>query len=265
MARLPALFLAHGSPAIALEQDAYTRTLERLGRELPRPRAVAIVSAHWEAPGPVRVNAVARPAPIYDFGGFPQELYRLTYPAPGDPALAAEIARLLTDAGVSATLERSRGWDHGVWIPLRLLYPEADVPIVQISLPVPRGPEELLAAGAALAPLREQEALLVGSGGLVHNLRRLRFDDKDAPPEPWASEFDAWARERIHALEWEKLARYRGLAPHADLAAPTPEHIDPVFAVVGSARDGERASDVFEGFHYGTLSMRSFAIGNSRS
>lgn len=256
----PAIFVAHGSPAVALEEDGYTRALARFAQEIPRPRAIVVVSAHGEAPDPVRVTAGARPSLVYDFGGFPADLYRLTYPAPGEPALAAEIVALLADRGMPAVLDHDRGWDHGAWIPLRFMYPAADVPVVQASLPVPRSPGRLLEMGEALTPLRERGVLLLGSGGLVHNLRRVRFEQKDAPVEGWARAFDEWARDRLRALDVAALASYRTEAPSADLAVPTTEHLDPLFVVLGSARPGESAQDVFEGFHHGTLSMRSFAL-----
>lgn len=256
----PAIFVAHGSPAVALEEDGYTRALARFAQEIPRPRAIVVVSAHWEAPGPVRVTAGAHQALIYDFGGFPADLYRLTYPAPGEPALAAEIVTLLAGRALPAVLDYDRGWDHGVWIPLRFMYAAADVPVVEISLPVSWSPSRLIEVGEALAPLRERGVLVVGSGGLVHNLRLVRFERKDAPVEEWARAFDEWARDRLHALDRAALASYREQAPHADLAVPTTEHLDPVFVVLGSARPGERVDDVFEGFHHGTLSMRTFAL-----
>jgi 4,5-DOPA dioxygenase extradiol len=260
VARTPALFVAHGSPAAALDKDEYAQTLGRFAREFPKPRAIVVVSAHWEAHRPLRVTAGTRPSLIYDFGGFPDELYRLTYAAPGEPVLAAEIVQLLTDQGLSAELDHERGWDHGVWIPLRFLYPAADVPVVELALPKPRTPAQLLEMGEALSPLRERGVLIVGSGGLVHNLQRIQLGLKDAPVAAWARAFDDWARDRLAALDVEALASYRTRAPYADLAVPTPEHLDPVFVVLGSGRDGEKPVNVFEGFHHGSLSMRTFAI-----
>jgi len=256
----PALFVSHGAPSAALDDDAYTRALGGWARGRPRPRAVVVVSAHAEAFGPVRVNAASEPALIYDFYGFPAPLYDLRYPAPGAPDLAREIAGTLLEAGLEPVVDAQRGWDHGVWVPLRLLYPAADVPVVALSLPVPRRPEALLAMGRVLAPLRERGVLLLGSGGIVHNLHRLRMDDGAVPTEPWAAAFGAWVDERLDDRDVEGLVAYAARAPHADLAAPTSEHFDPLFFVVG-ARDGrDRVESVYQGFRYGSLSLRSFAL-----
>ncbi len=258
---LPALFVAHGSPLVALDDDEYNRSLAGYAASLPRPRAVVIVSAHWEVRGQVRVSSSARPPTIHDFGGFPQALYQITYPAPGAPALAADVVGLLRAAGVDAALDPERGLDHGAWVPLRFMYPAANVPVVAVSLPAPRAPSELLAIGAALGQLRERDVMLVGSGGVVHNLRRVVFEDKQAPAIDWAREFDAWVGDKLHGGDFTGLGEYRANAPHAALAVPTSEHFDPALVVAGAARAGERATSVFEGFHHGSLSMRSFAVG----
>jgi 4,5-DOPA dioxygenase extradiol len=254
----PALFVSHGAPTAALDDDSYTRALGAWARGRPRPRAIVVVSAHAEARGPVRVNASARPALIYDFHGFPPALYALHYPAPGAPDLAREVAGAFDDVGLDPIIDAQRGWDHGVWVPLRLLYPAADVPVVEVSLPVPRRPEVLVAMGRALAPQREKGVLLFGSGGLVHNLHLLRPDH--APPEPWATAFSAWVDERLQTMDASLLNRYASEAPHADRAVPTSEHFDPVFFVLGARNDRDRFESVYEGFRYGTLSLRSFAL-----
>jgi 4,5-DOPA dioxygenase extradiol len=255
----PALFVSHGAPTAALEDDAYTRALGAWARQRARPRAVVVVSAHAEARGPVRVNAAAHPPLVYDFYGFPQALYDLRYPAPGAPDLARDVAGAFAEAGLDPVLDAQGGWDHGVWVPLRLLFPAADVPVVAVSLPVPRTPALLMAMGAALRPLRGKGVLLFGSGGIVHNLRRLRPDD-GATPEPWAAAFGAWVDERLLALDREGLGAYASDAPHADLAVPTNEHFDPLFFVLGALEERERVESVYEGFRYGTLSLRSFAL-----
>jgi len=255
----PALFVSHGAPSVALENDAYTRALAAFGSRTPRPAAVVVVSAHWEAPGPLRVNAASRPEPIYDFSGFPQALYKLDYPAPGSPEIAAEIVDRLAAAGFPAVHEIARGWDHGVWVPLRLIFPEATLPVVELSLPVPRTPEQLLAIGRSLAPLRERDLLIVGSGGIVHNLSRLRWHEKEAPVDEWARAFDDWVMNRVSERDVEALAAYRSRAPHADQAVPTSEHFDPLFVVLGAA-PGARVRTVYEGIDYGNLSMRTFAL-----
>ncbi len=256
----PALFVSHGAPSAALDDDAYTQALGRWARARPRPRAIVVVSAHAEVRGPVRVNTGAQPSLIYDFYGFPSPLYDLRYPAPGAPDLAREVAAAFEAAGLDPVLDAQRGWDHGVWVPLRLLYPAADVPVVEVSLPVPRTPERLLEMGRAIAPLRERGVLLFGSGGIVHNLRRLRWDDPEGPPEPWAAEFGNWVDERLLAGDLAGLSAYATRAPHPDLAVPTSEHLDPLFFVLGARNGRDEVESVYEGFRYGTLSLRSFAL-----
>jgi 4,5-DOPA dioxygenase extradiol len=240
----------------------YGRALRRFAASLPPLRAIVIVSAHWEAPAPIRITAAERPGQIYDFGGFPPALYEVRYPARGAPDVAAEIGSLLEAAGMPAALEPRRGLDHGVWVPLRLGFPRADVPVVEVSMPRPRTPEDLLRVGRSLRPLRDRGVLLVGSGGLVHNLRYARLGDERAPVDPWARAFDEWARDRIERRDEKELVAYRKLAPEADLAVPTPEHLDPLFVVLGAAGEGDRAHTVFEGFQHGNLSLRSVAFGS---
>ena len=259
--RFPAAFLSHGSPMIALENEDWGGALDAFARRVGKPRAILVVSGHWEQRAPVRVSASAAPATIHDFSGFPEELYRIRYPAPGEPRLAARVAQVLEGSGIRAEVDTERGLDHGAWVPLRFLYPAADVPVVAISQPVPRTPAEALAIGAALAPLRDEGILLLGTGGVVHNLRRLDFDDERGRVADWARAFDAWVAERLAVMDVAALADYRALAPHSELAVPTPEHFDPIFPVLGSVRPGERVTTVYEGFRYGTISMRSFSIG----
>lgn len=259
-ARLPAVFVSHGSPMIAVESDPWSQALREFAASLPKPRAVMVVSGHFEAPGAVRVTASPAPQTIHDFTGFPEELYRIRYPARGDPGLAALTARLLEEAGFPARTDPERGLDHGAWVPLRFLYPEADVPVVEISQPLRRNPEDALRMGAALSRLRDQGVLLVATGGIVHNLRNIDPSAAPGKAADWARAFDSWIAERLEAMDVAGIASYRTTAPHAELAAPTPEHFDPIFVVLGSALSGERAATIYEGFRYGTLSMRSFAL-----
>jgi 4,5-DOPA dioxygenase extradiol len=205
------------------------------------------------------VGTSARPETIHDFGGFPDELYALSYPCPGEPQLGDEILGLLSAAGVRAVPDARRGLDHGAWVPLRHAYPGAEIPALEVTLPSPRSPSDLIRMGQALAPLRGRGILLVGSGGIVHNLRRVRFADKAAPVEPWARAFDGWVRDRLEEGKVAPVAEYRSRAPEAASAVPTTEHFDPLFVVLGALGDGFRVRDVFEGFTYGNLSMRTFA------
>jgi 4,5-DOPA dioxygenase extradiol len=263
--RAPALFVAHASPMLALEKEGQAAALRSFGRRFPGPTAIAVVSAHWEAPGPVRVTSHPRPPLIYDFGGFPRPLYELTYPAPGSPALAGEIVGLLSKAGIPAAEEPRRGWDHGVWIPISLLYPDADVPLVEISLPVPRDPGLVSRAGESLAPLRDRGVLVVGSGGIVHNLRFARLDRKDAPVDAWARDFDEWVRDRVARRDLGGLASYEQ-APGASRAVAESEHFDPLFFALGASRTDDDLVEVNRGFEYGNLSLSSYAfVPGSRS
>lgn len=246
---------------IAIEDDPWRRALMEVGAKLPKPRAIVVVSAHFEESGPVRVTASPSPETIHDFSGFPEELFRIRYPAKGDPGLAALIVRLLEEAGFAAKTDRERGLDHGTWVPLLSLYPAAGIPVVEVSQPLRRNPEDALRMGAALARLRDEGVLLMGTGGVVHNLRALVPSAPPGTAVEWAREFDEWFATRLAAMDVASLASYRTTAPHAERAVPSPEHFDPIFVVLGSARSGERASTVYEGFRYGTLSMRSFSIG----
>ena len=248
-APLPALFVSHGAPTTALQTEgSFARALRDFAGRTPRPRAIAVVSAHWETREP-RVTGSAAPPLLYDFGGFADALYAVRYPCPGAPELARRIAALIPGAAV----DPRRGLDHGAWTPLRLLYPQADIPVVQVSLS-----GDPAALGRALSPLRDEGVLVLGSGGAVHNLRRVDLSAEDAPVRPWARAFDEWLAREVAGLDPDlELSR----APHAALAVPTPEHFDPLRAVLATARPGERAVPVFEGFQYGTLSMRSFAVG----
>lgn len=257
----PALFVSHGAPTAALDDDAYTQALAAWAAARAKPAAVVVLSAHAEAPGPLRVNAAPRPQLVYDFYGFPAELYALRYDAPGSPELAQEIAESLGASGIEIVLDTRGGWDHGLWVPLRRLCPAADVPVVALSLPVPRTPQQLVRVGEALRPLRERGVLLFGSGGVVHNLGQLRWSDVYGAPEPWAAAFDRWVGEKLVALDVVGLAAYGAQAPNARLAVPTSEHFDPLFFVLGAVCPGEEATTVYEGFRYGTLSLRSFALG----
>ncbi len=259
MTHAASLFVSHGAPSAALESNAWSRSLEDFGRR-QSPSAVVVVSAHWEAGGPVRVSSAERHETLHDFSGFPAELYELRYAAPGSSALAVEIVARLEKDGIAARTEPARPLDHGAWVPLRFLFPRADVPVVPISLPRPSDPALVWRIGAHLAQLRERGVLLLGSGGGVHNLSRVSLSDRDAPPEPWAREFDRWLAARVADRDEASLIRWRDLAPYASVAHPSPEHLDPLLFAVGASRDGDRLDVLYDGFDYGTLAMRSFAF-----
>jgi 4,5-DOPA dioxygenase extradiol len=267
--RLPALFISHGSPMVALQgEDAYSRSLHAYCAMLPeRPKAIAIVSAHGLSPGDeggrmgtVDVNASSRPVAFHDFRGFPGELYKLDYPCPGSPELAAQIAARLADEGFATALDRSAMLDHGVWVPLRALYPEADIPVVQLSMPYPARPETVLKLGKALAPLREEGCLVIGSGSMVHNLGKLVWHQKNGPAAPWAQEFDDWAFAQLRRKDVGALCAFMEQAPHARLAHPEPEHFNPIFFTLGASLPGDELRPIHREIQYSTLSMSCFAL-----
>jgi len=258
--RLPSLFVSHGAPDLALRETAWGAALRKFAAAISHPKAIVVVSAHWEEWGPVRVTSSNRLETIHDFAGFPAPLYEIEYPTPGEAALATRIVDLLRGAGIDSKRDASRGLDHGAWVPLRLLAPKADVPVVAVSLPQPRTPASVFAVGRALAPLRGEGMLLLGSGGLVHNLRLLEWEERAAPPPGWAVEFETWVRGRLAVGDDDALVRYREIAPHASRAHPTTEHFDPLFFAFGAA-DGDPTRSVYEGFEMGSLSLGCVAFG----
>jgi 4,5-DOPA dioxygenase extradiol len=258
MLAAPAVFFAHGSPMSALGGDEHAFALRDFG-DSHRPAGILIVSAHWQKPFPLAVTSWDTAPLIYDFTGFPEELYRIQYSAHGDAALAARVDLQLHAAGLPSMLDPGRGLDHGAWVPLRLAWPRADIPVVAMSLPVATT-RDIFAIGRALRPLRQDGVLIAGSGGIVHNLRRIDIRRKDAPPEPWAQDFDRWVAERIEAADYESLFDYRAKAPVSGLAVPTPEHFDPLFIALGAASESDRPRTIYQGFHYATISMRSIAF-----
>lgn len=242
----------------ALDTGAYAKALADFGASVS-PSAVLVISAHWEDAG-IRIAAGLQPQLIYDFGGFPRELYLLKYPARGWPALAKDVAAELVKSGFESVLDERRGWDHGVWVPLRLMFPDAVIPIVEISLPMEWDAKELYRLGTALSPFRERGVLVMGSGGIVHNLRRLNWAEKEAMPEQWAKQFQDWVRDEVIKKDIESLFRYKTLAPHAEQAVPTPDHFHPLFAVLGASAEYSRVIPIFEGIEHGSLSMYSFQL-----
>jgi 4,5-DOPA dioxygenase extradiol len=253
----PALFISHGAPTFALEPGILGPRLTSLGEKLDGIKAVLVVSPHWQTRG-IHVMTTPAPETIHDFGGFPRELYALRYPARGEPGIGADAARLLREAGFEVTLDGRRGLDHGTWVPMRFLLPEANVPVFQVSMPVDLDPEGALRLGRALAPLRKRGVLIVGSGSLTHNLHEFRQDVKD--PE-YAREFASWIADAVVARAGKKLVDYRRLAPHAERAHPTEEHFLPLLVAMGASSDDEIPQRIEGGMTYGTLSMDSYAWG----
>lgn len=256
---LPTLFLSHGSPMHAIEPGVAGRAWEALGRTLPRPRAVLMVSAHWETTVPM-LSGNPKPQTIHDFGGFPQELYALTYPAPGDPALAARAVGLLKDAGITAGVDGCRGLDHGAWVPLRWMFPQHDVPVVQLSVQPELGTERHVALGRALAPLADDGVLIAGSGHTTHNLRDWMTNPRRREPMPYAQAFAGWLEASLAAHDTDALVAYREQAPDAARAHPTEEHFLPLFVAWGAAGPAPRVERIVEGYEAGALALDSYAF-----
>lgn len=250
--RAPVLFVAHGAPPL-LDDRAWIAELAQWGRDLPRPRAILMVSAHWES-RPLTLGAT-RPVPlVYDFYGFPDRFYRLQYAAPGAPELAERVRSLVATTGLPIH-SSDRGLDHGAYIPLMCMVPDAEIPVLQLSMPS-LDPRELYALGRALAPLRDEGILIIGSGFLTHNLRAARGGGTPA----WASEFDQWAGDVLVRGDHDALLDYRSKAPALRLAHPTEEHFAPILLSAGAAGT-DRASFPIGGFWFGSFSKRSVQFG----
>ena len=258
MERLPSLFISHGAPTFALEPGLAGPRLTALGKELARPAAVLVVSPHWMTPHP-RASLAAKPATIHDFGGFDPALYRIGYPAPGHPALAQHATELLRLAGWRAEEDEQRGLDHGAWVPLRYLFPDADVPTFQVSLPAHLDADAAFAFGRALAPIARDGVLIVGSGSLTHNL--YDFRGHHGPDEAYATEFAAWVREAVERGDTARLLRTLEAAPHARRAHPTPEHFWPLLVAAGAAPSPTPVKVIEGGMTHGVLAMDAYAFG----
>ena len=260
-ARVPALFVSHGAPLFAMEAGSTGPALARWGQTLRKNfaslRGVVVMSPHWMAPTP-RVMTSAQPATWHDFGGFPPALYALQYPAPGSPALAHEVIALLQSAGMAAQGDAERPFDHGAWVPMMHLLPQADVPVVQVALPVGAGPAEVYAMGAALRSLRSQGVLVVGSGSMTHNLRE--FFGGEREPAPYVLEFSRWIEDALARGDLKALLNYRSQAPHAARAHPTDDHFLPFFFALGAAGDDLRANYLSREVMYSMLAMDAFSL-----
>jgi 4,5-DOPA dioxygenase extradiol len=256
--RHPALFLGHGNPMITLEENPYTSAWRRLGRQLPAPQAIVAISAHWYVSG-TRITANRFPDTIHDFGGFPQELYDIQYPAQGNPGLARQLQSILTP--LSVELDDSRGLDHGAWSVLRHLYPEAGIPVIQLSVDQREPASFHFELGRRLAPLREDGILILGSGNLVHNLRQYQWGKRTSVPFDWAARFEMKARDLILDGEFEPFIEYEKLGADASLSIPTPDHYLPLLYVLGTRELGEPIAFPVEGFDGGSMSMLAVQIG----
>ncbi|MBT9300706.1 DODA-type extradiol aromatic ring-opening family dioxygenase [Pseudomonas sp. TAE6080] len=254
---LPSLFISHGSPMLALQPGASGPALQRLAADLPRPRAIVVMSAHWES-RELLVSGSPTPETWHDFGGFPRELFAVQYPAPGDPALAQQIVELLAADGLPARLDNQRPFDHGTWVPLSLMYPAADIPVVQVSLPSHMGPALQTRIGQALRSLREQGVLLIGSGSITHNLGELDWRAGPQSIEPWAGDFRDWVVDKLSAQDETALHDYRKQAPYAERSHPSDEHLLPLYFARGA---GGEFSIAHQGFTLGALGMDIYRFG----
>ncbi|WP_020677740.1 DODA-type extradiol aromatic ring-opening family dioxygenase [Geopsychrobacter electrodiphilus] len=257
MQELPAIFLSHGAPDLVLSQEPARQALIDLGKSLPRPKGILIISAHWQA-AQFTLGEALQFSTIYDFGGFPAELYRLTYPAQGAAWLISLCREVLQEGNIDFNGDPQRGLDHGAWIPLMLAWPEAEIPVLSLSLKRGASLTEHLALGRALAPLRKAGVLIVASGAITHNLGKLL--PSGSPPEPWVLEFSSWVEEKLLQGASADLLGYREHAPHARLAHPTPEHFEPLLVAYGAGNE-QPGTLLHRSFSYGNLAMETFAFG----
>jgi len=255
---MPALFLGHGNPMNALADNAFTRAWRRLGEEMPAPAAILAISAHWYVPA-TAVTSADPPRTIHDFGGFPRALYEVRYPAPGDPALARRVQRLL--APLPVALDDSWGLDHGTWSVLRHVYPEANVPVVQLAIDETRPASFHYELGRALAPLRDEGVLILGSGNIVHNLHAYAWGEHGARAFDWAVRFEAQARKTMQSGDVQPLVDYETLGPDARLSIPTPDHYLPLLYVLGARHEEDALDFPVEGVDGGSISMLAVRVG----
>jgi 4,5-DOPA dioxygenase extradiol len=256
---LPTLFVSHGAPSLPLEKGVPAREfLAGLGARYRTVAAVLCISAHWNTPRPA-VNAVERPATIHDFSGFPPELYRIMYPAQGAPELAGRVADLLVSAGIPCDIDRNRGLDHGAWVPLMLMFPAADIPVVQLSIQGHLDPARHLALGEAVAPLRHEGVLVLGSGGAVHPLGDPVVALGDGVPTgSWAIAFNDWLTRTVTAGDRRSLTGYRSLAPSAEHAHPYPDHFMPLLSAFGAGGPQARGTVIHQSWYWGNLGMGAY-------
>ena len=255
--KFPAVFVSHGAPTVAVKEGPETQAWARLGRELGRPESILMVSAHWDTDTPA-VSAAERPETIHDFNGFPRELYEQRYPAPGAPQLARSAAQRLEEASFPTRIDPNRGLDHGAWVPLKWMYPAADIPVTQLSVQSRRSARHHYDMGRALQPLRDDGVLVLASGGIVHNLRDLDWNAQGREPIAWAREFNEWIAQRVADGNVEELLEYRTRAPSAQRSHPTEDHFHPFFVALGAGGNNAERMDL--GFDLGTLGMDGYVF-----
>jgi 4,5-DOPA dioxygenase extradiol len=256
--RMPVLFVSHGAPTLPFDDVAARRFLIELARKVPRPKAILCISAHWEAPAP-SLTAAAQPGTIHDFYGFPKALYELAYDAPGAPDVAERAAALLHAAGYDPQLDAERGRDHGAWVPAMLAWPAGEIPMIQLSLLRGQSTQAHIKLGEAIAPLRDEDVLILGSGGSVHNLRQVSWDGGRTPR--WASDFQNWLDKTLAANDLAALAGYRGTLDVAQMAHPTEDHLMPLYVALGAGHGDGGAAKLHGSFTLGSLGMASYGWG----
>lgn len=256
--KMPVIFLGHGSPMNALADNTWTRALQKLGKTLPRPRALLVISAHWMTRG-IWVTHMQNPRTIHDFYGFPKELFEIQYPAPGSPELAETVQGLVADPEISPD-DSEWGLDHGTWSVLKHVFPEAQIPVVQLSLDIAKPPEFHYQLGQKLQALREQGVLILGSGNIVHNLRRLDWSPQ-AAPMAWAVEFDQWVKGRAEARDFNSLVIDYSKTEAGRLSVPTPDHYFPLLYILGAAQPQDELHFDVNEIQHGSIAMRSFRFG----
>ena len=256
MSVMPALFVSHGSPMLTLTDCPARDFLSGLGAAIGEPNAILCVSAHWEEPV-AAVTGAARLETIHDFYGFPPALYAERYDVPGDPGLAARVAEILDAAGMETRIDPARGIDHGAWVPLKLIYPDADIPVIQVAIGRGRDTAYHRRLGAALRGLRREGVLILGSGEVTHNLHAFRGQPVDAPPAPWAMDFRDWAAEAVEQARWDDLLAYRSLQPNGAMNHPTEDHIMPLFAAMG-AGGGAAGTILHHSYTHAILAMDAY-------
>ena len=254
----PAIFISHGSPMMVIEDSPARRFLADWSRQHPRPQAILLASAHWENRGGPAVGVAVQPGTVHDFGGFPPALYEIEYPAPGAPKMAELAIHLLRDAGYTVKPVDNRGFDHGVWAPLSLMYPGADIPVFQVSLIAGGSPREHYRYGSMLQSLRNRGVLVIGSGSLTHNLYEFMGHGREDPAPAWVTEFEHWIERALVDGRYEELMNYRTVAPYAKQNHPTDEHLLPLFFALGAAGVETKATKIHSSHTYGVLSMDAY-------
>lgn len=260
VSRQPTLFISHGAPTLPLEHGPTTTFFHQLGQTFPRPNAIICVSAHWYTESPA-VSIAPTMETIYDFYGFPDALYQIKYPAPSAPALAQKVATMLKDAGFAIESDPTRGLDHGAWVPLSMIYPQADIPVFQLAVQPQESTEHHFKMGQALQSLRDENILILASGGATHNLSDFRGQSAETAGYDYALKFDAWLKNAVTTGDVDSIWDYRKSAPEARRNHPTPEHFLPLLVALGAAGDQPVGKIIHDGFTYGMLSMAAFRWG----